>query len=253
MKKWKIEDDGDASISIIIPTLNEAENIDEVIYKLRQVGCRDILIIDGNSVDGTVERAKRLGAKVVMQDGRGKGLALRQAFANGYVDGDIIIIMDADGSMDPGEIPRFVRAIKSGAGVAKGSRFLPKGQSEDITAMRRVGNKLLVGILNFLFLTKYTDLCYGFIAFGRGALRRISPRLTSEYFEIEAEVCIRAKKLGIKVVEVPSFERARRCGKSNLNTFKDGFRILELIVRESLLGGTSNAALQFDHTLSSTQ
>jgi glycosyltransferase involved in cell wall biosynthesis len=249
----KTEKDGDASISVIIPTLNEARNITEVIYKLKQVGCRDILIIDGNSVDGTSERAKRLGAKVVVQDGKGKGLALRQAFSNGYVDGDIIIILDADGSMDPEEIPSFVSAIKSGAEVVKGSRFLPKGQSEDITVMRRIGNKLLVGILNSLFLTRYTDLCYGYIAFRREALKRISSRLTSNDFEIETEICIRAKELEMKVVEVPSFEHARRYGESNLNTFKDGFRILRLIVRESLSGGTLNAVSSFDHMLSSMQ
>lgn len=235
IKELNIENNSDARISIIIPTLNEAKNIGEVIYKLKQVGCRDILIVDGNSVDGTAEYARKLGAKVIIQNGKGKGLALRQAFCNGYVDGDIIIILDADGSMDPEEVPLFVSAIKSGAEVAKGSRFLPQGQSEDMTAIRRLGNKLLVGILNSLCLTKYTDLCYGYIAFSRDALRRISPRLTSDKFEIETEVCIKAKELGIKVVEVPSFEHARRYGESNLNTFRDGFRILSFIVRESLL------------------
>ena len=229
-----IENNSDARISIIIPTLNEAKNIGEVIQKLKQVGCRDILIVDGNSVDGTAEYARKLGAKVIMQNGKGKGLALRQAFCNRYVDGDIIIILDADGSMDPEEVPTFVSAIESGAEVAKGSRFLPHGQSEDMSAVRRVGNKLLVGILNFLCLTNYTDLCYGYIAFRRDALRRISPRLTSDNFEIETEVCIKAKELGIKVVEVPSLERMRQHGNSNLSTFRDGFRILALIVRESL-------------------
>jgi glycosyltransferase involved in cell wall biosynthesis len=236
LEKLKIDGDGDASISVIIPTLNEVNNISEVIYKLKQVGCHDILVVDGNSVDGTAEYARRLGAKVVTQNGRGKGLALRQAFGNGYLDGDIVIIMDADGSMDPEEVPMFVSAIKSGAEVVKGSRFLPKGQSEDMSATRRVGHRLLVGILNFLFLTSYTDLCYGYIAFRRDALRRISSRLTSQNFEIETEVCIKSKELGINVVEVPSFERARRYGESNLNTFRDGFRILAFIIRESLLG-----------------
>jgi glycosyltransferase involved in cell wall biosynthesis len=235
IKELNIENNSDARISIIIPTLNEVKNIGEVIYKLKQVGCRDILVVDGKSVDGTAEYARKLGAKVIMQNGKGKGLALRQAFRNGYVDGDIIIILDADGSMDPEEVPTFVSAIESGAEVAKGSRFLPRGQSEDMSAIRRVGNKLLVGILNFLCLTNYTDLCYGYIAFRRDALRRISPRLTSDNFEIETEVCIKAKELGIKVVEVPSFERMRQHGNSNLNTFRDGFRILAFIVRESLL------------------
>jgi len=226
----------DASISVIIPTLNEVRNIGEVMYKLKQVGCHHVLIVDGNSHDGTPEHAKRLGAKVITQNGKGKGSALRQAFDDEYVNSDIVVVLDADGSMDPGEIPMFVDAIKSGAEVAKGSRFLPEGQSEDMTALRRVGNKILVWISNFMCLTNYTDLCYGYIAFRRDALRRISSRLRSEKFEIETEVCIRAKEFGIRVVEVPSLEHARRYGFSNLNTFTDGFRILAFIVKESLLG-----------------
>jgi glycosyltransferase involved in cell wall biosynthesis len=234
IKELNIENNSDAKISIIIPTLNEARNIGHVICKLKQVGCHDILIVDGNSGDETAEYARKLGAKVVTQNGRGKGLALRQAFCNGYLAGDIVVILDADGSMDPEEIPKFVSAIESGAEVAKGSRFLLQGQSEDMSALRRVGNKLLVGLLNFLCSTTYTDLCYGYIAFSRSALRRISPRLTSDNFEIETEVCIKAKELGLKVVEVPSFEHMRRHGESNLNTFRDGFRILAFMVRESL-------------------
>lgn len=231
----KAENNCNLRVNAIVPTLNEEESISDLIYRLRRVGCHNILIVDGNSSDGTVDKARRLGAEVIFQNGKGKGGALREAFERGCFDGDVIMILDADGSMDPEEIPSFAEAIKSGADVAKGSRFLGTGRSEDITPMRRVGNRILTGVLNFICMTKYTDLCYGYMAFKKEALKKISPHLRSENFEIETEICIKAKDLGLNVVEVPSFERARLYGQSNLKTFKDGFRILKLILRESLL------------------
>jgi glycosyltransferase involved in cell wall biosynthesis len=209
-------------------------NIGEIIQRLRRVGCNSILIIDGHSKDGTVELARELGAKAIIQNGHGKGSALREAFQDSCLDGDIVVIMDADGSMAPEEIPVFTKAIEKGAHVAKGSRFLPRGGSEDLTPLRRVGNLLLTGILNFLFLTSYTDLCYGYMAFKKETLNILSPHLASDRFEIETEICIKSKTLGFDVVEVPSIERERSYGQSNLRTFEDGVQILKLLVKEAL-------------------
>lgn len=228
----------DVRVNVVIPTLNEKENIADVIFKLRQVGCQKILIVDGNSTDGTAETARRLGAEVIVQNGKGKGGALRQAFCEGCFDGDIVMILDADGSMDPAEIPSFTQMIESGADIVKGSRFLPTGQSEDMTPMRRVGNTILTGVLNFIYFTKYTDLCYGYMAFRKEALKELAAHLESQNFEIETEICIKAKELGLRIVEVPSFEHRRRSGATNLRSFKDGFRILSLILRESLMNGS---------------
>lgn len=233
--KLKASDSIGARVDVIIPTLNEEKNIEDVICRLKMVGCHNILVVDGNSHDKTIEHARRLGAQVVIQNGKGKGGALRQAFEDGCIDGDVVIIMDADGSMDPKEVPSFTEALKSGVDIVKGSRFLPRGDSADLTPLRRVGNKILVEILNLLCLTNYTDLCYGYMAFRREALTKLSWRLTSENFEIETEICIRAKELGLNVLEIPSTEHARRYGKSHLSTFKDGFRILTVILRESLM------------------
>lgn len=223
----------DTRVNVIIPTLNEGKNISDIIIRLKMIGCKDILIVDGHSRDDTVETARKLGAKIIRQNGNGKGDALRQAFEGSCLDGDVIVIMDADGSMAPEEISKFIEAINDGVDVVKGSRFLPHGGSEDITPIRRFGNKILTKMLNFLFLTNYTDLCYGFIAFDRKALNKLSTNLASENFEIETEICIKSKTLGLKVIEIPSFERARRYGVSNLRTFKDGFKIMGLLLREA--------------------
>lgn len=225
---------GNIRTNIIIPALNEEKNIYHIILRLKKAGYNNILIVDGHSKDRTVETAMTLGAKVIIQNGQGKGGALREAFGDELLDGDVIAIMDADGSMDPEELDRFTEAIRAGADVVKGSRFLPNGGSEDLTPVRRVGNKILTGILNFLFLTNYTDLCYGFMAFRREALIKLSKHLVTENFEIETEICIKSKVLGLDVREIPSIERARCYGASNLSTFKDGLRILRLLLDEAL-------------------
>lgn len=221
-----------SDVTVIIPTLNEEESIAGVIRELNQIGCRNILIIDGNSRDRTIEVAKEFGVNVIPQNGRGKGDALRQAFNHDGLDGDVVVMMDADGSMNPKEILLFVEALDSGADLVKGSRFLRYGYSEDMTLIRRIGNRFFVFLVNRFWSADYTDLCYGFAAFRKDAIKKLCPYLKSRNFEIETEVFIKAKKLGLKVVEAPSIEFRRKHGKSNLSTFRDGFRILITIVEE---------------------
>jgi len=220
--------------TVIVPTFNEGRSISGIISELKRNGDNHVVVIDGNSVDGTAEVARELGATVVMQRGRGKGAALRQAFAHDSVKGEIAVIIDGDGSMDPREIPLFIEAIEAGADVVKGSRFLSWGCSEDMNFVRRFGNLLFLSLVNWLWSTNYTDLCYGFGAFRRGALKKLCSHLNSTNFEIETEICIKAKKLGLKVVEVPSIEFRRRHGKSNLDIVRDGWRILKTILQEFL-------------------
>jgi len=230
-------DNDSVRVDVIIPTRNEGENIENLIHELKELGYHNILIIDAHSKDKTVEIAKKLGVKVVFQEGMGKGAALRQAFAHKWVKSDIIVMMDADGSMSAKEIPRFVRALCSGADMVKGSRFLPSAYSEDLNLIRKIGNMVMLAMVNFFLGTSYTDLCYGFGAFNRNAMEKLAPRLESTNFEIEAEICIKAKKLGLTVVEVPSIELRRNGGKSNLSTFGDGFRILRSIMVEIIVPG----------------
>jgi glycosyltransferase involved in cell wall biosynthesis len=225
---------GNTRVNVIIPTLNEEQNISDLIYRLKRADCNDILVVDGHSEDNTVESARKLGAKVFVQNGRGKGSALRQAFEHSCLNGDVVVIMDADGSMAPEELSRFTKVVETGVDVVKGSRFLPRGGSEDLTPLRRCGNRILTWAFNFLFSTEYTDLCYGYMAFKKEALSRLSACLATENFEIETEICIKSKILGLSVLEIPSVERARIYGTSNLSTLKDGFKIFLLLFKESL-------------------
>lgn len=221
-------------VGIAIPARNEATNIGSVLLSLKNCGFRNILVIDGLSEDGTLNVAVENGAKIVMQDGRGKGQAVRQALKNDYLNADALLFMDADGSMSAEEIPRFVEALRVGADVVKGSRFVPGGGSYDLTPLRRFGNAIMTKVVNLLMSTNYTDMCYGFVAFNKKAIRKLSPVLESNNFEIETEIFIKAKKLGLKIAEVPSIEYVRKNGKSNLKTFEDGFKIFKTIFTASL-------------------
>ena len=157
-------------------------------------------------------------------------MALRSGFE--AASGDFIVMLDADGSMDPGEIDVFVEHLARGYDVAKGSRFMPGGGSSDITTFRSIGNRLLLLVMNLMYGTSYSDLCYGYVAFRRSALDRMN--LTAVGFDIEAQIVAQASRAGLKVVEVPSFESPRRFGASNLRAVRDGLKILRRLVVERI-------------------
>jgi glycosyltransferase involved in cell wall biosynthesis len=224
-------------VSVVIPALNEAENLPHVLGDLPET-IDELLLVDGHSVDGTAEIARTLfpTVRIISQTGRGKGNALVCGFRAAH--GDVIVALDADGSTQPGEIERFVAALVEGADLAKGSRFLPGGGSDDITILRRSGNWFFCHLVNVLFGVHYTDLCYGYNAFWRDCLTALD--LDCDGFEIETLMNVRAAKAKLSVAEVPSYERCRLHGHSNLRTFRDGWRVLRTICRERVTrNGTS--------------
>lgn len=216
-------------VSIIIPARNEAPNLAHVLSYIPP-GIHEVILVDGHSSDGTVEVARSLmpGIRVITQDGHGKGDALRAGFAAST--GDIIVMMDADGSTDPMETPTFVEALVAGADVAKGSRCMECGGSADITWLRWMGNRALNAAVSWLFQTSFTDLCYGYIAFWRDCLDFFD--VDCQGFEVEAQIILRARKANLRIVEVPSYEYPRIHGVSQLHTIRDGWRVLATIVTE---------------------
>jgi glycosyltransferase involved in cell wall biosynthesis len=237
----------DPRISIVIPVRNEARNLEVVLPQLPAV--HQIVLVDGFSVDDSVEVARRCRPEieVVSQTRNGKGNALACGFT--YATGDVIVMFDADGSADPAEIPIFVKALTAGADFAKGTRFASdngsEGGSDDITLWRRLGNAVLNRVTNKLMGTRFTDLCYGYNAFWRDMLDVIAlppvdlpaggGRQLGDGFEVETLINCRIARAGSRITEVPSFELDRLFGESNLSTFRDGLRVLRVIVGEYLV------------------
>ena len=226
-------------MSLVIPTLNEERNLPYVLDRIPH-WVAEVIIVDGASTDSTVEVARQLrpDVLVVMESTPGKGAALCAGFD--AASGDIIVAIDADGSMDPAELPGFVGALMAGADLAKGSRFMQGGGTVDMEHHRRLGNFGLRTAVRLCFGGRYSDLCYGYFAFWRDALPLIDPDAPG--FEIETLVNVRALKANLKIAEVPSFEAKRIHGESNLHAVRDGVRILRLIVRERFNGAAAGNA-----------
>jgi glycosyltransferase involved in cell wall biosynthesis len=219
------------TISVVIPALNEAANLPHVLTRLPGI-VDELVLVDGHSADDTVEVARmiRPDVRIVLQDGRGKGNALACGFA--AARGDIIVMLDADGSNDPAEIVAFVAALLAGNDFAKGSRFAPGGASRDITRVRRAGNRALSALVNLLFGTRYSDLCYGYNAFWRHCLAHM--HVTCDGFEVETLINVRVARAGLSVIEVASVEHARLHGESKLRAVRDGLRVLRTILAERM-------------------
>ncbi|MEO3975412.1 glycosyltransferase family 2 protein [Streptomyces sp. CAU 1734] len=220
-------------VSVVIPAMNEAQNLPHV-FKTLPDWIHEVVLVDGNSTDNTVEVARELrpDVKVVRQVGKGKGDALISGFA--ACTGDIIVMVDADGSADGNEIVSYVSALVSGADFAKGSRFANGGGTDDMTFIRKLGNSVLCTLVNTKFGARYTDLCYGYNAFWKHCLDKITLDCTG--FEIETLMNIRVVKAGLRVQEVPSHEYNRIHGVSNLSAVRDGIRVLKVIVKEKGVG-----------------
>lgn len=216
-------------VSVVIPALNEAESLPHVLPRIPS-WVYEVIIVDGASTDGTAEVVQRAlpDARVIHQQARGKGAALRTGCA--AAEGEIIVMLDADGSTDPAEIAAFVGALLAGADYAKGSRLLQGAGSADFTWVRQAGNWGLVATANALFGTRYTDITYGYNAFWRRHAWALALEIDGWANEIVGN--IRAARNGLRVVEVACFEHERLAGHAKLQAFPAGWAILKAILSE---------------------
>jgi glycosyltransferase involved in cell wall biosynthesis len=243
-------------VSVVIPTLNEARNLPHVAARM-PAEVDEVVVVDGDSMDGTAEVARRLWPNGIhiRQTRKGKGNALACGFA--AATGDIVVMLDGDGSTDPAEIPAFVALLVAGADYAKGSRFVQGGGTTDITRLRRFGNWGLNQVVNVLFGTRYSDLCYGYNAFWRRSLDALdlpdpagSKPQWGDGFEVEALITVRSAAADLVVAEIGSFERTRISGASNLHAVRDGLRVLRIIGAEYVRRRSARRVRRFRPTAS---
>jgi len=220
------------TVTALICTLNEEQNLPYTLPKIPG-WVDEVLLVDGHSTDNTVEVASRLraGVRVVYQQGKGKGDALKCGVE--HARGDIIVTMDADGATDPDEMSKFVAPLLQGYDFAKGSR-LSHGRPPNMPWHRWFGNKVLAMTSNILYGTRYTDICSGYNAFWKSAFRRLGP--TYDGFEMEQEMLVKAKKAGLKVVEVSHYHGRRLGSVSKVSDIRQGLLNSIVILRERFRG-----------------
>jgi CheY-like chemotaxis protein len=219
------------TVSVVIPTFNEAANLPYVLPRIPD-WIDEIVIVDGRSTDNTIEVAKNIcpRVKIVMEEHPGKGAALRAGFSAAI--GDILVMLDADGSTNPYEIPAFVGALISGADYAKGTRFAQGGGTWDMPPIRRLANLGFVLLVKVFFGGNFTDLCYGYNAFWTRCLPQLN--LDTDGFEIETTMNVHALRSKLSITEVPSFEAPRLFGSPKLRAIPDGWRVIKTILSEAL-------------------
>jgi hypothetical protein len=219
------------TVSVIIPAKNEARNIAWVLERM-PLSVDEVIVVDGSSTDRTIEvaRAVRPDVVIISEPARGKGTAMRTGFE--AARGIFVVVLDADGSMDPRDIDLYVEQLAAGADLVKGSRYMDGGGSTDLTMVRSLGNRALLFASNLIYRQSFTELCYGYMALRTSRIPEL--RLEATGFEIETEIVTKAVRHGLAVAEVPSRETPRISGESNLHAFRDGMRIVRTILREAL-------------------
>lgn len=215
-------------ISLIIPTRNEAKSLEKSILELPRELISEIIIADGHSTDGTLEIAKKLGCKAITQEGKGFGLGIRTGLK--YVTGDIIVIMDADGSEDPKDIVRLLEKIKEGYDVGWGSRYLRGHKTPDDTWFRYFGNRILTFLARTLHGIEVTDIMYMFAAYKKEIFNKI--KLESSDFTLCIELPLKVHRAGFKFGEIACSERKRFADKSRVNAVIDGWKFLMAILKK---------------------
>lgn len=217
-------------VSVVLPCLNEEDALAICIDKIRKAFAEnnidgEIVLSDNGSTDRSVEIAESMGVRVVHQPARGYGNAYLKGFSEAH--GQYFIMADADDTYEFALIPKFLAKLNEGYDFVTGSRYLDKGSANITWLHRYVGNPLLTLGLNTLFGTPYTDVYCGYRAFTREAYEKIQP--VSPGMEFNLELAINAHLAGLKYCEIPII-LAPRIGESKLNTFKDGWRSLRMMI-----------------------
>ena len=215
-------------ISFIVPAYNEAASIGEVLERVAALD-RDsqVIVVDDGSTDGTAEIAERHGVQVIRQPNRGKGAAIRAAIP--HVDGEIVVIQDADMEYDPAEVPMLVEPIERGAAdVVYGSRLSGGRPQRAYFFWHMVGNRFLSLLTGVLYNTTLSDMETGYKAFRVEVLRSLD--LRQDDFAIEPEITAKVCKRKLRVYELPISYYGRTYAEGKKITWRDGFKAVWVLL-----------------------
>lgn len=209
-------------VCVLIPTLNEGSTIGKLIADFNELGFNNILVIDGNSSDDTVNIAKDAGARIIIQSGKGKGQAVQEAF--GAIEDKYVLMIDGDGTYLPSDAPAMVEPLMQGnADHVMGNRFA-NYEPTAFTKLNLVGNKLLNKLFGFAYGEWLCDILSGYRAFTHEAIKGMELNKTG--FEIETEITVELVKNNFRIKEVPITYLSRpSLGETKLNPLKDGIKI----------------------------
>jgi len=226
-------------VCVLVPTYEEAATVGDVVERFREQGFRNVLVVDGGSTDGTRERAREAGARVVQQSGSGKGQAVREAL--GLVETPYVLLVDGDATYRPEEADRLVEPLLSGeADHVVGNRFANM-QPGAMGLLNRVGNRLINRSFRTIHGRDFGDILSGYRAFTLESVRRFL--LTADGFGIETELAVECAKHGVPTAVVPITYDPRPAGsETNLHPFRDGAVILSTLYR---MAKTNNPLFYF--------
>ncbi len=219
-------------VALIAPTINEIDALRVIIPRLKRIPLDEIIVVDLNSTDGTVEYCTEQGIRVLNQKTRGYGAAFMEAIE--ATDADIIIEFCPDGSSLPEKIPDLLKKIEEGYDMVIASRYCDGARSEDDDAITRIGNWVFTTLINILFRAHYTDALVGYRAYRRSAYNYV--QLNTKGLSWTAQQCIQFAKARLRVTDIGADEPARIGGVRKMKPLKTGIEILRVIIKEFLNG-----------------
>jgi dolichol-phosphate mannosyltransferase len=208
------------AVTVLVPTLDEAETVGDVVADFRAADFSDVLVVDGGSTDGTRDAARDAGARVVTQSGAGKGQAVREAVRD-HVDAEYVLMLDGDGTYRAADAAAMLDPLRAGeADHVIGDRFADM-RAGAMTALNRLGNRLINGAFSLIHGESFGDILSGYRAFTRESFERM--HLTADGFGIETEMAVECAKRGISTTVVPITYHPRPAGSNtNLHPVRDG-------------------------------
>jgi glycosyltransferase involved in cell wall biosynthesis len=217
------------SVSVIIPTKNEIDAIKQILPQVNQDWADEWIVIDGNSNDGTVEEAEKLGFKVIRQKGDGLGAAYREAVQHASYEN--ILFFSPDGNALPEYIPKLIKKMNEGNyDIVQISRFGKNGKSDDDTVITAFGNRMFTFLANCLFGGKLTDILFGFKIIKKKVFQEIN--LDGEFLTLEQQMSIKSMKLHLKITEIDGTEPKRVAGEAKMRPLVTGRQLSLQIIKE---------------------